>query len=308
MPPRHSGFSRLGYVLLALLALGWGFNWPVMKIVLQDVPPLTFRGPCLLLGGLGILLLARIGGVSLKVPRHYWRPVLWLAAFNIVGWNVFAIYGVALLPSGRAALLGFTMPLWSMLLSAWLLHEPLTRRRSAGLTLGMAGVFVLMSADVLAMGGALIGVGCMLAAAICWGAGVVLLKRYALDVPTIALTGWMMLAGAVPLTVAALVLEPDAWRPISLYPALGALYNIVVAFMFCYWAWNRIVLMVPVAVASLSSLITPIIGVISGMLVLGEQPQWREWVAAALILGAIALVLRGEHGRKPGAGDAPIAS
>jgi drug/metabolite transporter (DMT)-like permease len=299
MPEPASGFSRRGYVLLALLALGWGLNWPIMKIVLRDVPPLTFRGACLLIGGVGVLALARLGGVSLRVARRDWRPLAWLTACNIAGWNVFAIYGIDLLPSGRAALLGYTMPLWSILLSAWLLHERLTPRRLAGLGLGMAGVAVLMSADIRAAGGALVGVACMLAAAASWGLGVVLLKRAALRVPTIVLTGWMMTCGGLPLAAAALALEYAAWRPVGPYPAVGVLYNIVIAFMFCYWAWNRIVLMVPVAVSSLSALITPVIGVLSGMVLLGEQPQWREWLAATLILGAIALVIRGERDVAP---------
>lgn len=68
------------------------------------------------------------------------------------------------------------------------------------------------------------------------------------------------------------------------------IYNTVIAFMFCYWAWNRIVLMVPVAVSSLSSLATPLIGVISGMVLLGEPIGQQELLAAALILGAVASV------------------
>ena len=299
MSHRHIGFSRLGYALLALLALGWGFNWPVMKIVLQDVPPLTFRGVCLLAGGIGVLLLAHLAGQRITLPRVQWSRLTMLAACNIVGWNVFAIYGVGLLPSGRAALLGYTMPLWSMTLSIWLLNDKLDSRRIAGLALGMAGILVLMGDDLQVMSGALIGVVCMLGAAFCWGLGVVLLKRYALKLPTIALTGWMMIVGGVPITLAAIVLEHDAWRPISLYPALGVAYNIVVAFMFCYWAWNRIVLMVPVAVASLSSLITPVIGVLSGIWLLGEQPSWQEFAAGALILAAIALVLRAPRAPAP---------
>jgi drug/metabolite transporter (DMT)-like permease len=285
-------YSRFGYVLLALLALGWGVNWPIMKIVLADVPPLAFRGSCLLAGGAGVLLLARLVGQRLRIARVHWSPLLLLTAANIVGWNVLAIYGVGLLPSGRAALLGYTMPLWSMLLSVWLLHDKLTARSIAGLALGMAGVLVLMSNDLMAMSTALAGVACMLAAAFAWGLGMVLLKRFALPVPTLALTGWMMLIGAVPITLAAIVLELDQLRPIGLLPALGLAYNAVVAFMLCYWAWNRIVLMVPVAVSSLSSLVTPVVGVVSGVLILGETLGWQEVVAAALILGAIRLVLR----------------
>ena len=124
-----------------------------------------------------------------------------------------------------------------------------------------------------------------------WGLGVVLLKRYALKMPTTMLTGWSMLIGALPICVAALLLESGQWRAVGFWPAFGLVYNIVVAFMFCYWAWNRIVLMVPVAVSSLSSLVTPVIGVIGGMWLLGEQPGWNELLGAGLILGALATVL-----------------
>ncbi len=301
------GFSRLGLVLLALLALGWGFNWPIMKIVLRDVPPLTFRAVCLLLGGVGVLLIARVAGQSLTVPRSYWRHLMLLALCNTLGWNVFVVYGVALLPSGRAALLGYTMPLWSVLLAVGLLHERLTPPRAAALLLGMGGVGVLISGEVTRLGGALTGVALMLAAAFLWGLGVVLLKRFAVPIPTVTLTGWTMLLAGIPIAVAAVALEHGEWRALGLAPALGVLYNIFVAFMFCYWAWNRIVLMVPVAVSSLSSLVTPVIGVLSGVWLLNERLTWREVVAAGLILGAIALVLRTPApGRAGERADAPV--
>jgi drug/metabolite transporter (DMT)-like permease len=303
----HARFSRFGFILLAPLTLGWGLNWPIMKIVLSEVPPLTFRAVCLLAGGSGVLLVARLAGQSWCVPRRYWKHLLALTACNIIGWNVFVVYGVSLLPSGRAALLGYTMPLWSMSLSVWLLDERVTLSRATALVLATVGVLVLMSADLTKLGDALSGVACMLAAAFFWGLGVVLLKRFALPLPTVSLTGWMLVCGGVPIALAALAVEPSAWRPIGFYPALGMLYNVVVAFMFCYWAWNRIVLMVPVAVASLASLVTPVVGVLSGALLLHERLSWHEVAAAALILGAIWLVLREPSAASArGPNDAPI--
>jgi len=291
MTEERARLSRFGLLLLALLALGWGLNWPIMKIVLRDVPPLTFRGGCLLLGGIGVLLLGRLDGQSWAIPKGSFGKLAMLAATNIVGWNVLMIYGVGLMPSGRAALLGYTMPLWSAAFSVWLLRDRLTPRRSLGLALGLAGVVALMGSYREQLGASPVGVLCMLGAAMAWGLGVVLLKRFALKMPTTMLTGWSMLIGAVPVCIAALLLEHGEWRAVGFWPAFGLAYNVVVAFMFCYWAWNRIVLMVPVAVSSLSSLVTPVIGVLGGMVFLGEQPGWNELVGAALILGALATVL-----------------
>lgn len=291
MTEERARLSSFGLLLLALLAIGWGLNWPIMKIVLRDVPPLTFRGGCLLAGGLGVLLLGRFDGQSWAVPRESLGKLAMLAAANIVGWNVLMIYGVGLMPSGRAALLGYTMPLWSVGFSVWLLGERLNPRRLLGLALGLAGVVALMGSYRSLLGAAPVGVLCMLGAAMSWGLGVVLLKRYALKMPTTILTGWTMLIGALPMIAAALLLETGEWRAVGFWPAFGLVYNIVVAFMFCYWAWNRIVLMVPVAVSSLSSLVTPVIGVLGGMTLLGEQPGWNEFAGAVLILGALATVL-----------------
>jgi drug/metabolite transporter (DMT)-like permease len=286
--------SRLpptGLVMLALVALGWGFAWPIIKLVLAEVPPLTYRGMCLVIGGAGVLALARITGQSLRVPARYWGRVLALSACTIVGWNVLLVYGIAVLSSGRAALLGYTMPLWSTALSIWLLGERLTARRGVALLLGMTGVVVLLGADLFRMASVAHGMALMLVGAMSWALGLVLLKRFALPVGTGTLTGWMMVAGGAPISIGAVVLEHGRWHPVSTTAGLGLLYSVVVAFMFCYWAWNRIVLMLPVAVSSVSALATPVIGVLSGMWILGEPLTWNEVVAGACILGAIALVL-----------------
>jgi drug/metabolite transporter (DMT)-like permease len=70
-------------------------------------------------------------------------------------------------------------------------------------------------------------------------------------------------------------------------------YNVFIAFMFCYWAWNRIALTLPVTVSSLSSLLIPVVGVLGGMVLLGETPGWEEYLGSACILGAVATVVQG---------------
>ncbi len=282
---------RAGLVLLGLLSLGWGLNWPIMKVVITEIPRWIFRGDSILLASLGLFAVAWFSGQSLKVPAGRWPQLVAMASCNIVGWNMFAIYGVSLLPSGRAAILGYTMPIWSALLSIWFLDERLTARRLIGLVLGMGGMALLIGAEFEKLGTAPVGVILMLIAAIFWAGGLVIYKRDPLPMPITALTAWQMLLGGIPIALSGHALESVEWGQVSFWPMFGFWYNVFVALLFCYWAWNKLVHMVPAAVSSLGSLIVPVVGVFSGMVVLNEAPHWQDFAALVLVLSAIATVL-----------------
>lgn len=282
---------RAGFVLLGLLSLGWGLNWPVMKVVISEIPRWIFRGDSILLAALGLFGIAWISAQSLKVPTGRWPQLLALASCNIVGWNMFAIYGLSLLPSGRAAILGYTMPLWSALLSAWFLNERFTRRRVLGLMLGMSGMALLIGAEFETLGRAPTGVILMLIAAVFWASGLVIYKYDPLPMPITSLTAWQALLGGIPIAAAGHTLERGDWSQVSFWPMFGFWYNVFVGLLFCYWAWNKLVQMVPAAVSSLGSLIIPVVGVFSGMLFLNEVPRWQDFAALLLVLIAIATVL-----------------
>ncbi len=289
MPSAH--IPRAGLVLLGLLSLGWGFNWPIMKVVITEVPRWIFRGDCILLASLGLFGIAWYSGQPLKVPRGRWGQLLGMASCNIVGWNMFAIYGVSLLPSGRAAILGYTMPVWSALLSVWFLDEKLDRRKLIGLGLGMAGMTLLIGTEFEKLGSAPVGVLLMLIAAIFWAGGLVIYKRDPLPMPITVLTAWQALLGGIPIAVAGHALEHVEWGRVTFWPMFGFWYNVFIGLLFCYWAWNKLVQMVPASVSSLGSLIVPVVGVFSGMAFLGEAPHWQDFAALVLVLAAIATVL-----------------
>jgi drug/metabolite transporter (DMT)-like permease len=288
--PPVARFSPLLLTLLLAVALSWGLNWPVMKVALREIPPLGLRGFSSFLGGLGLLGIARARGLQCLPPTEKWRDLGWIAFFNVGAWNVLSIYALMLLPSGRAALLAFTMPVWSLLLSALWLREKLTRRSLAGLTLGALGILAMLGAEIAALAGAPLGVLLMLAAAFSWAVGIVLIKRFPIAMPAIAFSAWMLLLGGLPLALLSLLLEWQRWRLPGFWPALGFFYNLFVSVMFCAWAWNCIVLRLPVAVSSLSSLLVPLIGVLSGMLLLGEKPGMSEALGTFFIVGAMATV------------------
>src|SRR6185295_7197549 len=182
--------QRLWWVL-AGLTLVWGFNWTAMKVALSQVSPWTFRALCLGLGGLVLILALRAGGQRLASPRGQWGRLALLALFNITGWNVLVAFGLTMIPSGRAAILGYTMPALAVPLSIWLLGERPTLQKLLGLALGMAGLALLMGEALYTVGSAPLGSALVLGAAASWACGVVLQKKYPVDMPAGSYTAWI---------------------------------------------------------------------------------------------------------------------
>jgi drug/metabolite transporter (DMT)-like permease len=289
-------------LLVGVLTLVWGCNWPVLKIGVTELAPLTFRAATLAFAAMGLLLISRLSGDSIAIPRAFWPKVLALSFFNIAGWNAFILFGVQQMPAGRSAILAYTMPIWSVLFSLWLLHEPLSWRKLAGLALGMAGMAVLLGEDIVNVRRAPVGALMIIAAAMCWGFGTVLLRRWALPVPQNTLTGWMLLLGWVPIAIAAPFFDPRLVSSLSRMSGaawFAVIYNIFFAGTIAHWAWFRMARTLPVAVSSLSSLPVPVVGVLSGILFLGERPGPGEFIALALVLASLVAVMLPERRSMP---------
>ncbi len=282
---------RSMWALLALLTLCWGLNWPMMKLALEGIPVWSFRGSCVVTGAIGLFMIARAGGLGLRIPEGQLARLAASSFFNITLWNVLIGYGLTFLPSGRSAILAYTMPLWTVLLSVFLLDEKLTVRRIAGVALGMAGLALLLGTELATLRAAPVGALLVLGAAISWAIGTILVKRFPIGLPTTSFVAWQLAIGGLPVVLGALIIDWGAWQPIALRPAVGLLYNMLVAFIFCHWAWFKIAISAPAGVASLSTMMIPVVGVFSGMLVLGEQPKWQEYAALVLVILALATVL-----------------
>ena len=282
---------RSTWTLLLLLTLGWGCNWPLMKLALAEIPIWTFRSLCIAAGAAGIFAIARIGGQTVLPPRAHWPRLVAASLFNVTAWNILIAYGLALLPAGRTAILAYTMPLWVALLSVPVLHEPLTPRRLLGLLLGMSGMLLLLSAEWVSLRAAPVGALLVVGAALSWALGTVLMKRYPTALPTSSFTGWQLLLGGLPIVLGACLFETGKVAPLSWQAWVALAYNMVVASIICYWVWFKIVSRASAVASSLGTLSIPVVGVFSSMLVLGERPDWREYLALLLVLAAIATVI-----------------
>jgi drug/metabolite transporter (DMT)-like permease len=291
MSPQHHTLPRSMWILLAVLTLGWGFNWPMMKMTLAELPVWTFRGLCVGSGALGLFVIARITGQAIRVPRHQWGWLIVISICNVTLWNVLIGYGLRMLPAGRSAILAYSMPVWAVLLSVFVLGEKLTGRRVLGLGLGMAGMAVLLGGELSVMRTSPLGAILVLGGAIAWAFGTVLMRRFPTTLSTTVFTAWQLLIGGLPIMIGALVFDWGHWEPIGTAATVGLVYNMTFVFIFCYWAWFKIASAAPPGVSSLSTLMIPIVGVFSGIWLLGESPQWRDYAALVLVIASLATVL-----------------
>jgi len=283
--------ARSTWALLLVLTLGWGCNWPMVKLALAELPVWAFRSLCVVAGAAGLFVIARVTGLPMLPPREHWPRLIWVSLFNVTAWNILTAYGLTLLPAGRSAILAYTMPLWVALLSIPLLRERLTPQRLLGLLLGMSGMLLLLSDEWASLRATPVGALLMVGAAVSWALGSVLIKRFPTALPTISFTAWQLLLGGLPILVGTAVFETGTLSPLSWQASLALAYNIVIAFVLCYWVWFRIVTRAPLMASSLGTLAIPVVGVFSSALVLGERPDWREYLALLLVLTSIATVI-----------------
>ena len=264
-----------------------------MKMVMAEMPPLHFRVLCLGVGAVGLFAIARANRLPIRVPPGAWPRLIAITLFNVAAWNVLAVYGVTFMESGRAAILAYTFPVWGVLLGVWVLREPVTGTRLAGVVLGVLGMLVLIGDEIHAVGRSPTGALLLIASAISWAVSTAIMKRWPVDLPTTSFTGWQMLLALAPILSGALLFEKGSFSPLALstWPFWGLVYNALVSSIFCNWAWIKIATHAPISVSSLSTLMIPIVGVFSGMLLLGEHPQWSDLAALFLVVAALAAVL-----------------
>lgn len=282
--------ARLGLACLVVTSTGWGLNWPAMKLLLQECTPLFARGTSGLCAALLIGALAVFSGQSLRVPSGERLRLVAAACFNVVVWMGFSTLSMRWLSVSQGALLVYSMPVWAILL-AW----PITGRRPSlaavlGLGLCLVGIGLLFagSAHPLTRDKAP-GVFFALAAAVLFALGTVAMNPPRL--PPLSNVAWQLVIGCLPMALYGWWFErPDLGRLTSTGWTVFV-YMTLVPMGLCYIAWFAALKRLPPALASISTLLTPTVGVLAAAVMLGEPLGLREFAALALTLGGIACAL-----------------
>ena len=290
-PANSEQVNAKDLLIVLIVTVSWGMNYPVMKFVVNTYPPSAFRAVTFLLGFICLGVYAHFKGISLVIPIQERWPVFKLSMFNMVGWHVPMIYGVSMLNSGRAAIIGYTMPVWALLASALLFKEKITWRAMLGIALAMSAAMLLAWDSAGQWGNKPMGVGVMVIAAVTWGIGNAMMKNAKLSLHGISLSFWAFVIAFFAFLLVTCLFERHLWQWPNLLQWLAIVYNGVVAFAISYLAWFHVARKLSAVSSGLSIMLVPVFGVTGGALVLGEAVTIEDISALILILLAMIVVL-----------------
>jgi drug/metabolite transporter (DMT)-like permease len=283
--------DRRQAAILVILTLVWGFNWPVMKLGLADYPPLTFRALSMV-GGVPVLALALVAlKIPFRLPRRHWPELARLTLTNMFIWHICIIVALKSLASGRAAILGYTMPIFSAVIGALFFSAALSARAWSGVAAAAVGVVLLLWHEFANLGGHPVAASVVLCSAAIWALGTQLLRRTRIDVSTLTLSFWMTAITACGLTLIAAVVEGSQWRMPGEATWWSIGYNAVLIFGFAHAAWFSLARSLPPVASTISVMFIPVLATFSGAWALSEVLHWQDWAAMVLIVVAIAAVL-----------------
>jgi drug/metabolite transporter (DMT)-like permease len=282
----------IGSLCLGVTAFGWALNWPLMKILLQQWPPLFSRGLAGVVSALILFSIAKARGQALEVPREAIPRLLFASFTNVFAWMGFGTVAMKFVPVGEGALIVYTMPIWAMLL-AWPLAGTRPRFSDvAAIILGFGGLAILLGGSGLFFdGGRIVGIVLLFSAAILFAIGNIL-NRTALPMPPLVVVAWQVGLGCLAMLILGVAFEQPNYGALTAGGLACQVYMTLVPMGVCYLTWFETLRRLPPSSASTGMLLVPLIGVISAALILGEPLGIREVVAMALVLGGVTLALQ----------------
>jgi drug/metabolite transporter (DMT)-like permease len=262
-----------------------------MKSGVSLYPPLAFRTLSMWFGLPVLWAVLKVLRVSFRIERRDWRELVSLTVTNMLVWHVLAILAVQALSSGRAAILGYTMPIFSALWGVAVFGERLKPRHVAGIVCAALGVSFLLWHEFATLAGRPLAAIGMLVAAAVWALGTQQMRRTAIVAPTLAIVFWMTLLTTLAMTVATTLFERDRWSMPAPSTTAAIAYNAVLIFGLAQPVWLIMARNLPPIASSMSVMLIPVLGTLSGAWWLGEALHWQDGAAIVLVVIAIASVM-----------------
>jgi drug/metabolite transporter (DMT)-like permease len=296
-PPRSA--TGRAWLLLAALVIVWGCHWTVAKIGLETIPPFTYAMLRLLVA-MAVLAALMHGAGRLRRPARADVPIVISYGLLAIAAGI-AIMNLALpfVEAGRASILAYTLPLWVVPIVAVVARVTPTRPELVGLALGLIGLVLLLNPAAIDWSSpqVLLGCGLLLLGAVAGAAALVHVRAHRWQGTPFDVQVWQLLVAFVPLTVLAIVLEREEWAAIDpgIITVLIVLYSGALATAFAFWASQSIVRTLGPTTTSIGYLAVPVVGILTGALVLGEPFGLLDVLGLLVTSAGIVVVLRAQR-------------
>ena len=275
---------RVSMVLLVLMTLVLGLNWPLLSIGLRDLSPL-WLGAFRMAGATLVIMIVAAGAGRLERPPRQDLPVLISIAVVRLALILFLVFtALRFVPAGRSAVLVWTTSLWTVPMAAVFLGEQMTFRRWTGLVVGICGIVVLVEPWESGIDSdTLLGYGLLILAAIANAATSVHVRGHRWKSTPLGLLPWQLALGTVPLLIGAIGVDGFPSPDWGLGLVLIVVYQGALATGFVMWATLTVLRSLPAVTTNLTLMLVPPIGVISSVVVLGEEVTAVGGLGMALI-------------------------
>ncbi|TCS75138.1 DMT family transporter [Effusibacillus lacus] len=279
--------------MIGILCLIWGFNWVIMKLANTVFPPVLFAGYRFGLGA--AVLLAFCVHKRIALPGK--KDLKWVIVCGLLQTTYFNIaiqLSLNEISAGLTSVLTYSMPLWLTVMAHFLIPgERLTTQKAIGVIAGTVGLFFTLDAH---LGGGLGAFFLALSSGVSWAVSNIIIKRKLVHCDNLQFTTWQMVVGAIGLFLYSFFFEhaESHWGTL---PILYILFSGVVGSAFAFVLWFRILSGSEASKASISLLMVPVVGVLSGYVVLNETLKPATISGIACVLAGVWLVNYRKTGR-----------
>lgn len=279
-------------VALLVLSILWGYNWVVMKNALVDAGAFQFGALRTFLGAvclLGLIIILRRPIRPKEIPT-----LIVLGLLQTSGFTGLIIWALVEGGAGKTAILTYTMPFWVMVMAWPLLGEKIQGTQWLAALLSVMGIVFIL--DPLHLGADQFSMTLAVLAGISWALAVMLAKKLhqrAPDLDLLSLTAWQMLFGSIPIVLAAFLVPAPAinWTP---YFIGAVVFNAVLCNALAWLLWLYALQRLEAGVASMVTLLAPVIGVLAAWIELSEQPSHGElWGILFILVSLVIISIRG---------------
>jgi drug/metabolite transporter (DMT)-like permease len=276
------------FAALMLLTVIWGYNWVVMKSALEYAGAFEFAALRTVIGALCLFAVVIYMRKPLRVKEM--PTLILLGIMQTSGFTGLLIWALVEGGAGKTAVLTYTMPFWVMVLAWPMLGEKLRGLQWPAALLSTMGMLFIL--DPLHLGTDTFSMFLAVLSGIFWALSVILAKKLhqrSPDLDLLTLTAWQMFFGSIPLVVVALLVPtaPIQWTP---YFIGAVIFNSVFCNALAWLLWLYALQRLSAGVASMSSMLAPVIGVLAAWVQLHEVPSATELIGMTLIAASLVII------------------